>query len=183
MTIREMISLLREFPVKLKVDYDLFNQWLWNIKYVSEELEKKYDHIYAKYFYVLIVEAINQGVPYTKIKVAEDSLSEGEEYLALIHKHLCSLLDDFTDSERKFIFYRRDSVSHIFTESYENRLQDDKVKKTRKGENITKLRNELFSVLAKYGSEEEFDKHFRTVMSTRIKKLFLEVQSLRKKYT
>jgi len=184
MTQDEFEVLIQEIPNKIQIDHQLFINWMSKAIKIKNMLVSSFDKILMNYFYIVIVQIVVEGIPYTsRISKNVDDKEEGIQFMRLLNKHISNLFSKFNDKEIEFIYYRRDSAAHIFVTSYENRIQNGKVVTNRKGENITDINEYIYDVILKHGTELKFDKYFLRNIAESLDELSKDIQELKSKFT
>ena len=181
MTQDEFNVLSQGIPDKIQIDHQLFMNWMSKAFKIKNMLNSKFEKSLMDYFYIVIVQIVLEGIPYTeRISKNVDDKEEGILFMRLLNKHISNIFSKFSDKENEFINYRRDSAAHIFVTSYENRIQNGKVVTNRKGRNITDINEHIYDVILEHGTELEFDKYFLKNITDSLDELSKEIKELRK---
>jgi len=175
-------KLITDDILRTSINKGLFIQWLKRFFYLNHALNKEYDSIYQGSFYVVFYELVTVGLEYSKGVLTyidnSENLDEKEFYTELVNR-LKKFKSEFSESELEFIEYKRHGFSHIFQNTYENRILDNgKIQTKRKGKLIDELNSTFKEIMLKYGFDRGFDEYVMKKLYPKISELYNKLERI-----
>lgn len=128
-----------------------FIQWLSNLIIIDKSLNIKYDSVYQDSYYIKLYELITEGIKYVnKEKGLSDKYPKEEaNWYEFLSNELLNLRNEISETEFKYIQYKRHNSSHILQYDYEINGENGKIEKPKRNNAISNL-NEILDIHGNY---------------------------------
>lgn len=165
-----------------------FEQWIKQMFFLNEELNKEYNSIYQDLFWVKIYQLLTEGDFY--LRDIKKTIDKGNSFYIKkwydrLLNGLIEIKTQFREIEFEYLQYRRHNVCHIFQHDYSVFNKDYSLKsikrQKRKDKSIINSEIEYFSLLKEYGGDEGYDKHYRNILYPIINILYHDLQEIHEK--
>ncbi len=181
-----------KYSIQILQQQEQFWQWVRQLFFLNDSLNKEYNFLYCKLLYVNLSELFTEGERYA-VEVAR-ILKKGHNKIKYrIYTRLNTAISDiksaFTDEEYRYIEYRRHNACHIFQDGYEEIKQNGEVKvnkrhlSDRSGNKyemrISDISKDNQFILGKYVSDQGFDEHLISIIYPILNQLFIDLNELR----
>jgi len=170
-----------EFIVKTLAQQSQFEQWLRFFFFLNQKLSEEYDTVYQDSFYVKLYELLTEGLLYAS-KVQNHLESGISEKKKTWYRKLCDGLNGIksalTSEETNYVEYRRHNASHIFQNQYEHIQEDLKIKKVRKGVELSILRKQIEGLILQHGSDRGIDDYINGKIGDKVAALYLDLNDI-----
>ncbi|OFY38660.1 MAG: hypothetical protein A2X18_08245 [Bacteroidetes bacterium GWF2_40_14] len=175
------INVKQELTLKIFANKYLFEQWMRQIFYLNDSLNKEYDTIYQNQYYILIYNLLTEGKTYTEETI--ESINGCKNHYLIkfydrLYKAILELKSILKDDEYNYLEYRRHGSCHIFQDSYEIIQDNGKIKEKRKNVNIFELKQDLQDVIARYNGDKGFDIYLTKTFYPILCTLYAELTSI-----
>lgn len=147
-----------------------FIQWLINLFEINDELNLKYDKFYQDLYYIKLYELLTKGFEYIESKKNNASIDfSKKDWYIILHTKILKLKNEISESELKYIQYKRHNSSHILQYDYEISInvKSGEIKKPNRNNSLPNL-NEILDI---HGSDYKIDQHITKKLHEKIVKI------------